>query len=53
MRKWIGVDLDGTLAKYNGWSGIENIGDPVPLMLMRVKEWIKNGTVRSSTHKVE
>lgn len=24
------VDLDGTLAKYNGWKGPENIGEPVP-----------------------
>ena len=22
-RPWYGFDLDGTLAKYNGWKGIE------------------------------
>lgn len=39
---WIGVDLDGTLAEYHGWNG-GVIGRPVPAMLARVKEWIKNG----------
>lgn len=29
---WIGFDLDGTLAKYDGWKGIEHIGDPIPEM---------------------
>lgn len=37
---WIGVDLDGTLAKYDGWRGVEHIGEPVPAMLTRVKKWI-------------
>src|SRR5262245_48902352 len=27
---WIGVDLDGTLAEYHGWKGIEHIDRPVP-----------------------
>lgn len=40
---WIGVDLDGTLAFYNGWKGIEYIGDPIPRMLERVKEWLAEG----------
>lgn len=40
---WIGVDLDGTLAQYNGWKGIEHIGAPVPLMLARVKKWLADG----------
>ena len=39
----IAVDLDGTLAKDDGWKGIEHIGEPVPAMLDRVKEWISNG----------
>ncbi len=38
---WIGVDLDGTLAKYGGWS--EDIGEPIPLMVQRVKRWIREG----------
>ncbi len=40
---WIGVDLDGTLAVYEGWKGGSEIGDPVPLMLDRVKTWISEG----------
>lgn len=40
---WIGVDLDGTLARYDGWRGFDKIGKPVPVMLARVKHWIKNG----------
>jgi hypothetical protein len=40
---WIGVDLDGTLAFYDIWRGLEHIGPPVPLMVGRVKEWLSNG----------
>jgi hypothetical protein len=40
---WIGVDLDGTLACYSGWRGLEHIGKPVPVMLARVKYWISEG----------
>lgn len=40
---WIGVDLDGTLAEYQGWRGPEDIGDPVPKMLARVKRWLDAG----------
>jgi hypothetical protein len=40
---WIGVDLDGTLAHYDGWKGPEHIGEPVPLMLARVKIWLSEG----------
>jgi len=36
---WIGVDLDGTLAYYDGWKGPEVIGPPVEVMLARVKAW--------------
>lgn len=38
---WYGVDLDGTLAYYDGWQGPEHIGDPIPLMLHRVQEWME------------
>lgn len=40
---WIGVDLDGTLAHYDKWRGIEHIGEPVPAMLERVKVWLAEG----------
>ncbi len=43
MKGWIGVDLDGTLAEYNGWVGIEYIGQPIPAMLERVKRWREEG----------
>lgn len=39
---WIGVDLDGTLAHYDGW-GTGEIGDPVPAMMRRVKQWLAEG----------
>jgi len=41
---WIAVDLDATLAKYDGWKGPNHIGDPIPLMVQRVIQWKKKGT---------
>lgn len=50
---WIGVDLDGTLAHYDGWIGISHIGEPVPAMLERVKKWItEDREVRIFTARV-
>lgn len=43
MSGWIGVDLDGTLAYYVEWLGPEHIGEPIPLMLERVKKWLVEG----------
>lgn len=40
---WIGVDLDGTLATYNGWTGIDDIGEPIAPMVDRVKKWRAGG----------
>jgi hypothetical protein len=40
---WIGVDLDGTLAHYDGWKGPTHIGEPVPEMIERVKMWLAEG----------
>lgn len=40
---WIGVDLDGTLAYYDGWKGAEHIGAPIPAMMERVKAWLEQG----------
>lgn len=39
---WIGVDLDGTLAEYHGWTDGE-IGKPIPTMVARVKRWLADG----------
>ena len=30
MKKTVCVDLDGVLAFYNGWKGVDHIGDPRP-----------------------
>ena len=52
-RGWIGVDLDGTLAHYEGWKSEEHIGEPVPRMVERVRELIaKNHDVRIFTARV-
>jgi hypothetical protein len=40
---WIAVDLDGTLAEYHGWQGVDHVGAPVKLMVDRVKRWIAEG----------
>src|SRR5574343_1593576 len=40
---WIGVDLDGTLAHYDGWKGVGHIGEPIPPMVERVKGWLAAG----------
>ena len=43
MSGWIGVDLDGTLAEYNGWKGPDNIGATIKPMLTRVLHWLESG----------
>lgn len=40
---WIGVDLDGTLAEYHGWKGMDHIGAPIPAMVDRIKRWLAEG----------
>ena len=50
---WIGVDLDGTLAEYHGWKGEDHIGNPIPAMVERVKQWLADGvTVKIFTARV-
>lgn len=50
---WIGVDLDGTLAEYDGWKGELHIGAPIPAMVERVKQWLAEGKeVRVFTARV-
>lgn len=52
-RGWIGVDLDGTLAVYDKFLGLHVIGHPIPLMVDRVKAWLKEGReVRIMTARV-
>ena len=42
---WYGFDLDGTLAKYDGWKGIDHIGEPVEMMVARIKKMHDEGKV--------
>lgn len=43
QKGWIGVDLDGTLAEYDGWQGVGHIGAPIQAMMDRVKTWLEEG----------
>lgn len=53
MKPWIGVDLDGTLAFYDGWVAPDFIGAPIPLMVKRVKRWLADGkTIKIFTARV-
>ena len=50
---WIGVDLDGTLAHYDGWQGASHVGEPILAMQTRVLKWIAEGQkVRIFTARV-
>lgn len=50
---WIGVDLDGTLAFYDGWGGVDDIGAPLAPMVDRVKGWLADGkTVKIFTARM-
>jgi len=53
MNSWIGVDLDGTLAHYEEWVDEMHIGEPVPLMVQRVKDLLNAGyTVKIFTARI-
>lgn len=43
MNAWVGVDLDGTLAEYDCWRGVDHIGRPVERMRSRVLAWLAQG----------
>jgi hypothetical protein len=51
---WIGVDFDGTLAMHRfNYDNPRVLGEPVPVMLARVKEWLEAGReVRIVTARV-
>lgn len=50
---WYAVDLDGTLARYDGWQGAHSIGAPIPTMVERVRRWLAKGReVRVFTARV-
>lgn len=53
MKPWIGVDLDGTLAKYGSQYSRTVIGPPIIPMIARVKMWLRIGkTVKIFTARV-
>lgn len=42
---WYGFDLDGTLAVYDKWEGIDHIGEPVKHMVDLIKRMHEEGKV--------
>lgn len=42
---WVGFDLDGTLAKYDKWEGIDHIGEPIKPMVELIKRMHDEGKV--------
>lgn len=55
MLGWIGVDLDGTLARDDEDRPYHmlHIGPPVPAMVLRVKAWLQSGvTVKIMTARM-
>lgn len=45
--------MDGTLAHYDGWKGADQIGEPIPAMVNRVRGWLLEGkTVKIFTARV-
>lgn len=48
------VDLDGTLAKYDGYKGVGKIGKPIPQMVDVVKKHLSQGhKVKIFTARIE
>jgi hypothetical protein len=37
------VDFDGTLAYFDTWKGPDHLGEPIPLMVRRVKNFLAKG----------
>ena len=53
MTAWVGVDLDGTIAEYHDWKGIDHVGDPIPSAIVFVKSLLDRGIdVRIFTARV-
>lgn len=42
---WIGIDLDGTLARVDAFSDISKIGDPIPKMVDLAARFARDGVV--------
>ena len=53
MNGWVGFDLDGTIAHYDGWKGGGHIGEPIPSMIALIRSLIGSGQeVRIFTARV-
>ncbi len=52
-KSWIGVDLDGTMAQYEGWKGAGHIGAPIHAICERIRALLKAGeTVKVFTARM-
>lgn len=40
---WVGFDLDGTLAHYDGWRGVGHIGKPIKPMVELLRTYLAAG----------
>ena len=40
---YIGVDLDGTIARYDGWKGASHIGAPLEPLVSQIKDGLARG----------
>ena len=40
---WIGIDIDGTLAHYDGWRGPDHFGAVIEPMRVRLEQWRQSG----------
>jgi hypothetical protein len=45
LEPWIAVDLDGTLAVWEGWLAWNVIGPPIPKMVERIQQWLREGRI--------
>ena len=43
IEEWIGFDLDGVVAVYDGWKGVDHIGEPVPKIIALIKTYLAAG----------
>jgi hypothetical protein len=50
---WYGFDLDGTIAHYDGFKGVDHVGEPIWPMVNLMKSYIAKGqSVRIFTARV-